>query len=32
MVSVGVLLNISRQNLLVRRIKKDINNRINGGG
>lgn len=32
MVSVGVLLNISRQNLLVRRIKKDINNRINGRG
>jgi cell division protein FtsW len=32
MVSVGVLLNISRQNLLVRRIKKDINNRINGEG
>jgi len=32
MVSVGILLNISRQNLLVRRIKKDINNRINGGG
>ena len=29
MVSVGILLNISRQNLLVRRIKKDINNRIN---
>jgi len=32
MVSVGILLNISRQNLLVRRIKKDINNRINSGG
>ena len=31
MVSVGILLNISRQNLLVRRIKKDINNRINNG-
>ncbi len=30
MISVGILLNISRQNLLVRRIKKDINNRING--
>ena len=31
MVSVGILLNISRQNLLVRRIKKDVNNRINNG-
>ena len=29
MVSVGILLNISRQNLLVRRIKKDINKRVN---
>jgi cell division protein FtsW len=28
MVSVGILLSISRQNLLVRRIKKDINKRI----
>ncbi|MCJ7666206.1 MAG: putative lipid II flippase FtsW [Actinobacteria bacterium] len=31
MISVGILLNISRQNLLVRRIKKDINDRINNG-
>ncbi len=28
MISVGILLNISRQNLLIRRIKKDINNKI----
>jgi cell division protein FtsW len=29
MAGVGILLNISRQNLLVRRIKKDINNKVN---
>lgn len=28
MISVGILLNISRQNLLIRRIKKDINSKI----
>jgi cell division protein FtsW len=31
MVSVGILLNISRQNLLIRRIKKDINNKVING-
>ncbi len=31
MVSVGILLNISRQNLLVRRIKKDINRKVGNG-
>ena len=31
MTGAGIMLNISRQNLLVRRIKKDINNKIKDG-
>ncbi|HAJ95643.1 MAG TPA: putative lipid II flippase FtsW [Actinobacteria bacterium] len=32
MIGAGILLNISRQNLLIRRIKKDINNKIKSDG